>query len=98
MDIRFEDDDLQRMYEDDAYRSKRWSRDVVRAFRKVMGWIVGATNETALYAFKSLHFEKLKGGRSGQHSLRLNDQFRLIVRVETKAEKTIVVIEIVDYH
>jgi len=39
--------------------------------------------------------EALKGGRSGQHSIRINDQFRLCFHwVKGNAED----VEIVDYH
>jgi proteic killer suppression protein len=39
--------------------------------------------------------EALKGDRSGQHSIRINDQFRLCFRwTDTGAED----VEIVDYH
>ena len=39
--------------------------------------------------------EALKGDRAGQHSIRINDQFRLCFRwTDTGAE----VVEIVDYH
>ena len=39
--------------------------------------------------------EALKGGRAGQHSIRVNDQFRVCFRwTETGAED----VEIVDYH
>ena len=39
--------------------------------------------------------EKLKGDRAGQHSIRINDQFRLCFRwTEAGAED----VEIVDYH
>jgi len=34
---------------------------------------------TDLYSFKSLHLEKLKGDKIGQSSIRLNDQYRLII-------------------
>jgi len=49
---------------------------------------------------KSLHFEKLKGKRKNQHSIKLNDQYRLIVElVQINAKvKTIKIIEIIDYH
>jgi proteic killer suppression protein len=48
---------------------------------------------------RSLHFEKLQGDRIGQHSLRLNKQWRLIVKLETtNIGRQLVVIEIVDYH
>ena len=48
---------------------------------------------------KSLHFEKLKGDRKEQHSMKLNDQWRLIVKLEKKSEKTVVeILSIEDYH
>jgi proteic killer suppression protein len=48
---------------------------------------------------KSLHFEKLKGARRHQHSLRINDQFRLILEiVRIDGTKRIKIIKIEDYH
>jgi len=48
---------------------------------------------------KSLHFEKPKGARSHQRSMRLNKQWRLILELEqTKEGKTVVIIEIEDPH
>ena len=42
-----------------------------------------------------LHLEKRKGDRSGQHSLRINDQYRICFRwTKAGAED----VEIVDYH
>ena len=73
-------------------------RDIVKAYRKVMQLLRSAVDERDLYAVKSLHFEKLKGNRSHQRSLRLNRQFRLIIEIEEENEKTIVVISIEDYH
>jgi proteic killer suppression protein len=37
----------------------------------------------ALHDLKSpgLHLEALKGGRAGQHGIRINDQFRILLRV-----------------
>jgi len=86
------------MFEEPDFRSRRWHRDIVRAFRKTMLWIVAADSELDFYKLKGLHFEKLIGRRAGQCSMRLNDQCRLIVRIETKDGKSIVIIEIVDYH
>jgi proteic killer suppression protein len=41
------------------------------------------------------HLEALKGNRSGQHSIRINDQWRLCFRwTDPGAEE----VEIVDYH
>jgi proteic killer suppression protein len=48
---------------------------------------------------RSLHFEKLKGARSHQHSMRLNAQYRLIVELHGKGqEKVVYVVGIEDYH
>ncbi len=97
--VEFDDDDLQRLYQEPDFRLPRLGSDLVRAYRKVVGIVVAASDERDLYAMRSLHFEKLEGDRVGQHSLRLNKQWRLIVRLESTQEgKQVVVIEIFDYH
>ena len=64
-----------------------------------MQLIRAAVDIRAFYALKSLHFEKLKGDREGQYSMRLNEQWRLIVRLAQKPDgTTIVIVSIVDYH
>jgi proteic killer suppression protein len=74
-------------------------RSIVRAFRKIVGFVVQANDERDLYAYKALHFEKLKGNRSHQRSLRLNKQFRLIIEIRPMRPKNVVVvIGIEDYH
>jgi proteic killer suppression protein len=61
--------------------------------------IRAAEDERAFHAMKSLHFEKLKGNRSHQHSMRLNDQWRLILEFERTSDgKVVLVIGIEDYH
>ena len=58
-----------------------------------------ALDERAFYAMKSLHYEKLKGNLDGQRSMRLNDQWRLLLRLrQDEGGKTVVVISIADYH
>jgi toxin HigB-1 len=98
MQVRFADPKLDKL-ETDPAETGGYAADAVRGFRKVMQVIRAATDERDLYAMKSLHFEKLCGDRLGQHSLRLNRQWRLIVTIEKAEPKnTVVVIEIVDYH
>lgn len=99
MRVEFEDDDLRRLYEEPDFRLPSIGHDLTRAYRKVVGIVAAASDERDLRAMRSLHFEKLEGDRLGQHSLRLNKQWRLIVRLETTQEgKQVVVIEVVDYH
>jgi proteic killer suppression protein len=61
--------------------------------------IDAALDERAFYALKSLHFEKLKGDRAGQYSMRLNNQWRFILGFKKDLSgKIVVVVEIEDFH
>ena len=72
---------------------------VVSAFRRRMQQIRSAPDERVFSALKSLHVETLKGPPSGERSLRLNDQWRLIVEITgTGEEQAIVVLRIEDDH
>jgi len=72
---------------------------VVDAFFDDLTVIQAAADERDLYAAKSLHYEHLKGKREGQRSIRLNDQYRLILVVEEDEQgKFLHIIEIADYH
>lgn len=100
MEVRFLDADLDRLETDPAFDGG-FPPAVVRAYRKVMQLIRAARDERDFYAMKSLHFEKLKGDRAGDHSMRLNDQWRLIVRLEAGTvpnTKCVVIVAIEDYH
>lgn len=98
MEVRFAQADLERL-EMDAGFNGGFGVEIVRAYRKCMQLIRSAPDERDLYAFRSRRFERLKGSRSNQHSLRLNDQWRLIVEiVKGQPKNTVRVIEIEDYH
>jgi toxin HigB-1 len=76
-----------------------FNRAVVKGFRKLMQVIRAATDERDFYAMKSLHFKKLEGARSHERSMRINDQWRLILELKgTPPNKTILVNKIEDYH
>lgn len=58
-----------------------------------------AEDERTLRNWKSLHYEKLKGDREGQRSVRLNDQYRLIFLLDADTSPPkIIVLGIEDYH
>ena len=98
MEARFRDKNLDRLETDPKYDGG-FSQTVVKAFRKKMQVIRAADDERAFYALKSLHFEQLKGDRSSQHSMRLNDQWRLILELEgASPDKIVVLVSIEDYH
>ena len=98
MDMDFEDASLRRLEADPAFTAG-FDAAIIKAFRKRMQLIRAAVDERAFYAMKSLHYEKLQGDRLGQCSMRLNDQWRLILRVRQDDDgKTVVIISIIDYH
>src|SRR6266581_8859912 len=99
MEVRFDDDDdLDRLETDPAFTGGR-PPAVVKAFRKVMQFIRAAADERDFFAMRSLHFEKLKGARDHQRSVRLNDQWRLVLEIiHGQPKNRIRVCGIEDYH
>jgi proteic killer suppression protein len=72
---------------------------IEKKFRLRIQQIMSFVDEREIYSMKSLHFEKLKGDRSRQHSIRLNDQWRMILEFEGQApNKRLVVVGVEDYH
>jgi proteic killer suppression protein len=98
MEIEYTCPDLDEL-ETDVECTAGFPKEIVRAFRKRIQSIRAAVDERDLYAVKGNHFEKLKGNRDGQHSLRLNDQWRMIIEIKEGSPKNIiVVVGIEDYH
>ena len=102
MRFRFANHRIEEIYSTESgYRAgvRRYGESVVRSFAEKMAIIRAITNESELRNFKSLHYEKLKGNRKHQRSIRLNDQFRLILELEQdELGNLVVVINIEDYH
>jgi proteic killer suppression protein len=96
--VEYEDDDLRRLAEDASFIQKRWGSDVIRSYRKKIQILLSSKDERDLRNVKSLRLEKLRGDREGQRSIRLNDQFRLILKFRTEGARVVIVVEIVDYH
>lgn len=98
MEIEFRNDCLDRL-EVDATYTMGLPLAVVRSYRRRLQAIWAATDERDLRAVKGNHFERLKGDRSHQHSIRLNDQWRLIIEIKPASPKnSIIVVAVEDYH
>ena len=98
MDVEFDDPDLDRLEVDPQFTAG-FAPAVVKGYRKAIGFIRAASDERDLGAMRSFNFEKLKGKRTGQYSVRLNDQWRLILEIRCQhPRKLIALIEITDYH
>ena len=82
---------------------KVWNRDHVPAFgpelqraaQKKLRLLNAATQLNSLRVPPGNRLEKLTGNRAGQHSIRINDQYRIcFVWLDNGADK----VEITDYH
>jgi toxin HigB-1 len=97
MDVRFCDaamDDLETQTGDAG-----WPPGVVKAYRKRIAMIRAADDERVFYGLKSLHYEKLSGKRKHQRSMKLNDQWRLVLEiVDESAARVVWIVGIEDYH
>jgi toxin HigB-1 len=90
--ISFRSTDTQALFE--TGRSKRFSGIVSIAIRKLAQLDAAHTLEF-LRSPPGNHLEALKGKRKGQHSIRINDQFRVCFRWTREGPAEV---EIVDYH
>ena len=98
MRLEYHDEVLRRLAEDPGYAPKGWDPNVINSYRKKVQLISAALDERDLYAMRGLRMEKLKGDRLDQTSMRLNDQFRLILAFKTEGDRVAVLLEVVDYH
>jgi len=70
-------------------------KDIQRSARRKLIYLDDAEDLQDLLAPPGNRLEKLKGNRSGQYSIRINDQCRICFEwIENKARN----VEIVDYH
>src|ERR1022692_2894342 len=77
MDIEFRDSRLS-LIETDRAMETRLPVSVITSCRHKLVVLRAAPDERTLRNWKSLHYEKLEGDRSGQRSIRLNKQWRLV--------------------
>jgi toxin HigB-1 len=71
-----------------------FQKSLIERYKNRIALLESIEKITDLYSFKSLHFEKLKGNRTRQSSIRLNDQYRLIIEQVNEGEIKILIIEI----
>jgi proteic killer suppression protein len=72
---------------------------VIKSARRKLTVLRAAIDDRSLRNWKSLHYEKLKGARAGLRSIRLNDQYRMVLSLdESTNPQTVTIIAIEDYH
>ena len=75
--------------------ARRLPPDIQRRARMRLQRVVAATRLGDLAVPPSHHLERLRGDRSGLHSIRINDQWRICFRWTEHGAREI---EIIDYH
>jgi proteic killer suppression protein len=76
-------------------QSRRLPRDIIRRALMRLGQLHAATRLEDLRLPPSNRLEALKGDRAGQHSIRINNQWRLCFRFH---DGDAFEVEITDYH
>jgi proteic killer suppression protein len=98
MNVEFADNELARV-EIEADATAGLSQALVKALRRRIQSIRAAPDERQFYANKGMRFEQLSGKRQHQHSIRLNDQYRLVVELVGKGrDKILKIMGVEDYH
>ncbi len=74
---------------------KGFPADLVKVARRKLGYLDAAHDLRDLKVPPGNHLEALRKDRQGQHSARINDQFRICFRWTTEGPTDV---EITDYH
>ena len=104
MKVVFENKDLLYIYENGKEKGKpTFSKEIVRGFIRKINILIEVNSTFELTQFKSLNFEQLKGSLKGFHSVRVNDQYRIILKINEESDglSTVEIVEIrqlTDYH
>lgn len=89
----FRDKEAEKIFQRE--RSRRLPDALLRPALRKLRMLNRATDLNDLRVPPANHLEKLKGDRIGQHSIRINDQWRVCFRWE---DNNAFDVEIVDYH
>lgn len=98
MKVVFADPSLALIETEDAGKT-RLPVSVIKSARRKLTVLRAAIDDRSLRNWKSLNYEKLKGARDGQRSIRLNDQYRMIFLLDESTDpQTATILAIEDYH
>ena len=89
----FADRDTERLFQRE--RVRRFPTELHRLMLRKLGVVDAAEQLADLRVPPGNRLEKLKGDRAGQHSIRINDQWRICFRWR---DSNAFEVEIVDYH
>ncbi len=92
----FKDSDLEKFhYEGAGKRTRRIPADVHGIIRRKLDMLFNATTLNDLRVPPANRLKKLRGRLRGRHSIRVNDQWRIVFRWERGAAHDV---QLTDYH
>ncbi len=97
MKIQFQDTRLGLIRTDRAFETKL-PFAVIKSCRDKLVVLEAAPDERTLRNWQSLRYEKLKGKRDGQRSIRINDQYRMVFTLDDSTPPILTILEVCDYH
>jgi proteic killer suppression protein len=98
MEIEFADPALAKIETEQAGET-RLPVAVIKSVRRKLNVLRAAPDDRTMRNWKSLHYEKLKGDREGERSIRINKQYRMVFRLDSETDpQTITVLAVEDYH
>lgn len=94
MRVVFSNKELKQWFEtplNDIEEKLPFNIEILKQYKKKVQLILSADSLIELKKINGLNFEALKGDRKGQFSIRLNKQYRLIIKQLTENENSIVI-------
>lgn len=94
MIVEFEEEYLRDLYVKGVCsdRKYRYRLDVIRRYKRGIDYLKWTARKEDLFRINSLHFEALKGDKSGRFSIRVNNQYRIEFTMRETIEEPILTI------
>jgi proteic killer suppression protein len=97
LDVRFGSAELEKCYQSNRAGRRAWGEKIARRYVQRVDALYEVETAKDLFALRSLRLHPLKGDRQGQHAIRLDETWRLVVRFAGD-RLTIVTVEEVSKH
>ena len=78
-------------YRDAKVAQRAWGQKIARRYVQRVDSLYAAKTAKDLFALRALDLHLLKGKRQGQHALRLDDAWRMVVRFDDKGMTVVTV-------
>lgn len=104
MKVIFTNTDLAYIYKYGKEKGKpEFPPEVVKGFIKKVNLLLDVKSSAELRSFKGARYEKLSGNLKGYESIRINRQFRILIKTQTEktgkqATEVCYIHKITDYH